>query len=170
MLQYKSLFMVMIGLLISTSGALSANDEVEELKKQNAALKKEVELLRRERDLLQKELDQLRPKKGETTEKRPEGEIIGVAWEIDVYRPDGTVFTTQKFLAAEGKIYFDAREVGTYTENGNRVRIDVTRSTSERAIGVFELLRISNKPPIYAGRFRNKKGENPKVQLRIIKD
>lgn len=161
---------VLLILFLSSTGTARGDETVDSLKKQIAVLQKEVDLLRRERDLLQKEVDQLRAGKGEQSGKRPEGEITGIVWEIDVYRPDGSVFTTQKFLAAEGKIYNDAREIGTYTENGNRVRIDITRASNERANGVYELLRTSNQPPTYGGRMRNKKGENPKIQLRIIKD
>lgn len=165
----RSLF-ILTGLFLSSMGTVYGDETVDSLKKQIAALQKEVDLVRRERDVLQKEVDQLRATKGESSEKHSEGEIVGIVWELDVYRPDGSVFTTQKFLAAEGKIYMDAREIGTYTENGNRVRIDITRAGSDRANGVCELLRTSNQPPTYAGRLRNKKGENPKIQLRIIKD
>ncbi len=161
---------VLIGLHIGFVDGVRSDDTVDSLKKQIASLQKEVDLIRRERDLLQKELDQLRPSKSEESEKHPEGNVIGVIWEIDVFRPNGTVFSTQKFLAAAGKIYLDSREIGAYTENGNRVRIDITNSPVDRANGVYDLLRTSNQPPTYHGRLMNKKGENPKIQLRIIKD
>lgn len=170
MLKYNHSLKFLLVLFISSIGTAHGEETVDSLKKQIALLQKEVDLVRRERDLLQKEVDQLRAGKGEPSGKRPEGEIIGIVWEIDVYRPDGSVFVTEKFLAAEGKIYLDAREIGTYTENGNRVRIDVTRALNDRANGVYELLRTSNQPPRYGGRMRNKRGENPKIQLRIIKD
>jgi hypothetical protein len=170
MQQFKNWSVLLIVLLFSLPGAVVADDETKALKKQIATLQKELDLVRRERDLLQKELDQLRSSKGEPSAKRPEGEIIGIVWEIDIFRPDGSVYSTQKFLASEGKIYFDAREIGAYTETGNRVRIDVTKSSVDRANGVYELLRTSNQPPLYHGRFRNKKGENPKIQLRVVKD
>ncbi len=162
--------LLLAGLWISSLGAVRAEDTVDSLKQQVAALQREVNLVRRERDLLQKEVDQLRAGKAESGAKRPEGEITGVIWEIDVIRPNGSVFATKRFLAAEGKIYMDAREIGTYTENGSRARMDITRATDDRANGVYELLRTSNNPPTYAGRLRNKRGENPQIQLRVIKD
>ncbi len=163
--------LLFLGMLISFAGGLRGDDTIESLKKEIAVLKKEVELARRERDLLQKEVDQLRSgEKAAPSEKRPEGEILGIVWEIDYLRPDGTVHTTAKFLASEGKIYHDAREIGTYSENGNRARMDITRGPNERANGVYEFLRISNNPPLYSGRMRNKKGESPKVNLRMVRD
>lgn len=163
---------MLLTFLLSSTGTAWGQESVDDLKQQVVRMKKELDLIRRERDLFKKELEQLRPTftKKEANEKGPEGEIIGIVWEIDVLRSDGSVFVTKRFLASEGKIYADSREVGSYTETGNRVRIDITNSPVERANGVYELLRISSRPPTYAGRLRNKQGENPKIQLRIIKD
>lgn len=157
-------------------------DEVQVLRGQITEIRQQLDDLRREFEKLRREVasgDSSRekptaPEKPKTTEKpsskSDEGELLGVLWELDVLKPDGTIFATTRFFAADGKLYHDSKEVGYYTERGNRVRMDVTRNVGDRAIGVAELLRTSNKPPTYHGRFTNKQGESPKVQLRMLVD
>jgi hypothetical protein len=155
-----------------------ADDDAASLKREIDSLRREVDLLKRERDKYKKELDQLKatmstsdnnPKESGSS-KSPEGEINGIVWEIDILNDDGSVNKSIKFLAAEGKIYHDFREVGHYSEKGNRCRIDITNSLAANANGFGELLRTSNNPPLYHGRFKNKAGVEAKVRLRIVKD
>lgn len=154
----------------------ACEDDVQALRGQITELRQQLTELRREFDSLRREF-KAEGTKGEkplTTDKpsakSDEGQLIGIAWELDVLKPDGSVFVTTRFLAADGKLYHESREVGTYTEQGNRVRMDILRNVGDRALGVAELLRTSNKPPTYHGRFTNKQGENPKVRLRMILD
>jgi hypothetical protein len=148
----------------------SAQEDVASLQAQITALREEVESLKRERGDLQRELAEIKKDKEPSSKESPEGEINGIVWELTLYRPDGTALATKAFLALDGKIYADHMEVGSYTENGNRARVDITRASQPRAIGVYQFVRISNNPPIYMGRFKNDQGDNPKARLRIIKD
>ena len=154
---------------------LSAQDEtIASLKSENESLKSELETLKKEIEALKRENAKLKAMSGNSDEKTEkdsdEGSLIGKLWELDTLKPDGTVFSTVKFFAADGKVYFDSQEVGTYTERGTRVRLDITKNVGPRVIGTAELLRISNDPPLYQGRFTNKRGEKPVVKLRAIAD
>jgi hypothetical protein len=162
--------------LILLPHVAACEDDVQALRGQITELRQQLIELRREFDGLRRELkpEGTKSEKPFITEKpsakNDEGQLLGIVWELDVLKPDGSVFTTTRFLAADGKLYHDSREVGTYAEQGNRVRMDILRNVGDRALGVAELLRTSNKPPTYHGRFTNKQGENPKVRLRMILD
>ncbi|MCY2981137.1 MAG: hypothetical protein NTU79_20935 [Planctomycetota bacterium] len=171
---------VLCGILMLSWAQFGANlfaqeDRIESLKRENELLKSEVEILKKHAEVLTQEVDRLKSLTRETTksnteQKTDEGSLIGIVWELDTLKPDGSVFLTVKFLAADGKVYFDSREVGTYNERGTRVRIDITKNVDARALGTAELLRVSNKPPMYQGRFSNKRGEKPIIRLRAVID
>jgi hypothetical protein len=171
---------LLCGILILSCAPFGANliaqeDRIESLKRENELLKREVEILKKHAEVLKEEIDRLKSltpesKRGNTEKKPDEGSLIGIVWELDTLKPDGSVFSTVKFLAADGKVYFDSHEVGTYSERGTRARIDITKNVDARALGTAELLRVSNKPPMYQGRFSNKRGEKPIVRLRAVID
>lgn len=159
-----------IGVVTLNAKTSNAQDELTEIKAELAELRKELAAVRKERDSLRKELASL---KGESVPKEPanpEGEINGIVWEITAFKPDGSLLTTQSFLALDGKIYNREKELGTYTENGYRAKAEITRSEVPRANGTYHFVRISNNPPAYSGRFTNSHGDNLAVRLRIIKD
>lgn len=174
----KSVILCAVLFLFFTPFSMSVvaqENSLEALKKENELLKKEVELLKKQIELLKEENSRLKTQaggtgNGNTNKEGDGGAFIGKLWELDTLKPDGSVFSTVEFFAADGKVYFDKREVGTYTERGTRVRIDITRNVDARALGTAELLRVSNDPPMYQGRFTNKRGENPIVRLRAIVD
>jgi hypothetical protein len=100
------------------------------------------------------------------------GKIIGAVWELDVLKPDGSVFATTKYYAANGKLFFNEKEVGSYRENlrENWCEIEITKNVPERHIGTAKLRKIVDKPAKYAGKFLNKQGENPSIRIRIVED
>lgn len=166
---------ILICFLLFNLTASAQDRQVESLEKENQLLRSEIETLKKHIKLLEEENARLKPKtqesdNGTAKKNSDEGEVIGIVWELEVLKPDGSVFSTSKFLAQNGKLYVNSLEVGTYTETGNRARLDIAKNVPERAQGKAELLRISNKPPAYQGRFTNKRGENPIIRLRQVID
>ncbi|MCS7468282.1 DUF5082 domain-containing protein [Stieleria sp. ICT_E10.1] len=153
---------------------VAGEDDVRRLQQEITRLKSEIDSLRRDRDALQSALDQLKKDVSSKSKVDPssaeDGTLLGVLWEIDVLKPNGTVHATHKFYAAYGKVYYDWREAGNYVERGSRVRVDITKSVDERYIGVYELERLSQSPLVYVGRGKNKRGENPRLRLRVIEN
>jgi hypothetical protein len=160
-----------LGSLASAAGA----DDLETLKREVELLRRENELLRKENDLLKKEVEQLKAKSGAktapgSTSDKPKDEIVGILWEISFLTKDGQVIGAGRFLAADGFLYGNEKRIGTYTEDGPRVRIDITTSLADRANGVYNLIQIEKNPPTYHGNMKNTRGEEAKVRLRILRD
>ena len=126
--------------------------ELEQLRREVAALRDEVAQLRKERDALRGELKKSRP----TKEDRPEGELNGIQWEISAINNKGIAVVAATFYAQEGKIMKDGKAIGSYTDAGNRARMDITAAPSDKANGTYSLLRVKNDPPTYSGTFKTR--------------
>jgi hypothetical protein len=150
---------------IATPGRLQAADDVAALKKEIELLKQEIELLKKENALLRKQAS------GKPDSPVPAGdEAVGIVWEVSALGKDGKVLVTRRFLAAEGKLYNGKKEVGRYTQNGSRVRLDVTDAPDPKFNGVSELIQRERNPPTFRGVAKNLAGQETSVLLRIVKD
>jgi hypothetical protein len=155
-------------------------DDLASLKQQVISLKEENKLLRTENIQLRKEIQQLKSSNSGATSKsdrgkeEPTDEIVGAVWEITAIDKAGKRYGPYKFLAQEGAIYgwndVERRKLGTYTESGANVRIDVTNHGNKAVNGVYRMVRISRNPATYSGQFVNTQGNSFKVDLRIIVD
>ena len=137
-----------------------------------ATLKKELELLKKENQLLKQEIALLKRQAagGSPEEVKPGDEQIGIIWEISALGREGKVLGTARFLAAEGKLYNDKKEIGRYTQNGARVRMDITGAPDPGMNGVVELIQRDRNPPTFRGVGKNLKGQEASMMLRIVKD
>jgi len=155
-------------------------DNLASLKEQVALLKEENKLLRTENIQLRKEIQQLKSSNSGATSKpdrgkeEPADEIVGAIWEITGQDKTGKRYGPFKFLAQEGAIYgwndVERRKLGTYTEKGASVRVDITNHENKAANGVYRMVRANRNPPTYSGQFVNTQGHSLKVDLRIIVD
>lgn len=134
------------------------------------SLKREIELLKKENALLQKEVEQLKAQLSGKTPVRVADEIVGIIWEITFVNDAGKVIGTTRFLASDGKLYSDKKQIGTYTDKGTQVRMDVTSASNERGNGVYNLVQFNKEPPTYRGVMKNTKGGEAKIGLRVVKD
>lgn len=173
--QVRTRFLILLILVLLAPRLSAQESDAASLSRENESLRSEVDTLKKHIRLLEDEITRLKsqarePIKATANKSKDEGELIGIVWDMEVLKPDGSVLTTGKFFAANGKLYKDNLQVGTYTENGSRAKLDITKNVGERALGTAELLRVSNKPPTYQGRFTNKRGESPVVRLRQFID
>jgi len=170
---------ITIGLItVTTSPHAIGQDDLKDLKSQVTELRDQLNDLRRELADLKREMgksDKSSPSDSADDKKSPGenvGKIIGAVWELDVLKPDGSVFATTKYYAANGKLFFNEKEIGSYRENlkENWCEIEITKNVPERAIGTAKLRKIVDKPPKYYGKFLNKQGANPSIRIRIVED
>jgi hypothetical protein len=187
----KNVFVMKRTLIVFTSMAVAVllcdlvysaplEDDLASLKQQVASLKEENKLLRTENIQLRKEIQQLKSSNSGATSKPDRGkeestdEIVGAIWEITAQDKTGKRYGPFKFLAQEGAIYgwndVERRKLGTYTEKGAEVRVDVTNHENKAANGVYRMVRFSRKPLTYKGQFVNTQGHSLTVDLRIIVD
>ncbi len=164
---------------LSMQISIVAQDDVAALNKQLALLKQEIDLLKREVEILKKENAVLKKpssvSKGDVTASTAGDEINGIIWEISFFNKSGLLLHSGKFLAANGKIYVKAneglvKEIGVFSENADRSRLEVTGHDNPAANGTYNFLRIQKNPPSYEGNFRNKQGQQFPVKVRIVKD
>ncbi len=148
------------------AGAVSPTHAADEVD----LLKREIELLKKENDLLKKEVEQLKSQLKSKTPAKPDDEIVGAIWEITFVNDAGKTLGTTRFLASEGKLYTSKKQIGTYTDKGTQVRLDVTSSNDERGNGVYILVPFNKNPVTYRGAMKNTKGGEAKVTLRVIQD
>lgn len=134
------------------------------------SLKREIELLKKENDLLKKEVEQLKSQLKSKTPAKADDEIVGAIWEITFVNDAGKTLATTRFLASDGKLYNNKKQLGTYTDKGTQVRLDVTSSNDERGNGVYTLVPFNKEPVTYRGVMKNTKGGEAKVFLRVIQD
>lgn len=162
----------LIGILLHST-AIAEDTEVSLLKREVELLKAEIANLKKENELLKKENADLKkaaraamPK----TRDANDGEYRGILWEIDMLGDNNSVRHTLKMYAADNKLFYDFKEVGSYAENGTIVRIDITKAPEPQHNGSGRLVRFSENPLMYAGRYGNKAGKSTKVRLRVIAD
>lgn len=163
-------------LVFVTAGTNSgcAQDDIASLRRQLEELRKENSSLRDENSDLRREIRELkaRKKSGDGVDPSSKDEIVGKIWEITGTGGGGGKWTA-RFLAHNGKIYFDSPEkpmLGTYTEKGPEVRVEVFNSHNDAANGTYKLIQINKDPPTYTGRLTNKKGSIFDVKLRMLQD
>ena len=111
-------------------------------------------------------------KPGDGVDPSSKDEIVGKVWEITGTGAGGQKWTG-RFLAHNGNIYVDSLEtpkLGTFTEKGPEVRVEVFNHKNDAANGTYKLIQISKDPPTYTGRLTNKKGSTFSVQLRMLQD
>lgn len=152
----------------------AAQDDSASLNKQIALLKQEIDLLKREVEILSKENASLKEqeivRKGDQKVPGTVGEINGIIWEISGYGKSGKLLGTGRFLAANGKLYTKDKEVGVYSDKGDRSRCEVTGHDNPALNGTYNFLRRQIDPPSYEGTARNRQGQEFKVKLRIVQD
>lgn len=141
----KLCLMIGFSFLIAADKA-SGQDELSAIKAEIAELRQEIAVVRKERDTLRKELASMKGENSPKESQPPEGEINGIIWEISAFNPDGTRIITNKFLALEGKIFANSKELGTYTERGASAQVDITRADKPRANGTYKFIRVTNNP------------------------
>lgn len=142
--------------------------ELEELRSENRSLREENSALRRENREL-REASQ----RGDAPSSASKDQIVGKIWEITATGRGGKRFGPTRFLAHDGNIYVDSLDnpkVGTYTEKGPNVRVDVFNAKMAEANGVYNLIQISKVPPTYSGNATNTNGVTFRVQLRMLTD
>lgn len=164
-------------ILTNMSLAASSEDDLAKLTAEIELLKEENTLLRKENIELRKEIKELKERVNTDPDakmERSKDEVVGAAWEISFTDKAGKRFGPFKFLAQNGQIFAESteerRNIGTYTETGAKVRIDVTNCDNKAANGVYSLIQIKRDPPTYSGSLTNTQGNKFKVDLRILVD
>lgn len=159
----------------SANGFGSDEDEIVSLKKELQELRNENRSLRDENSSLRKEIRELKAgaKSSDEVDPSTKDQIVGKVWEITATGRGGKRFGPARFLAHNGNIYVDSLDnakIGTYTEKGPNVRIDIFNSSIAEVNGVYTLIQISKEPPTYSGNATNTKGATFRVQLRMLND
>lgn len=142
--------------------------ELEELRSENRSLREENSVLRKENRELREA-----SKRSDTSSGESKDQIVGKIWEITATGRGGKKFGPARFLAHDGNIYVDSLDnpkVGTYTEKGPNVRVDIFNAKMAEANGVYNLIQISKVPPTYTGNATNTNGVTFRVQLRMLTD
>ncbi|MBL8815688.1 MAG: hypothetical protein JNL58_06635 [Planctomyces sp.] len=160
---------------VSAGGVYSEDDEIAALKKELQELRTENRSLREENRSLREEIRELKSgsQRGDGVDPSAKDQIVGKVWEITATGRGGKRFGPARFLAHNGNIYVDSLDnakIGTYTEKGPNVRIDVFNSSKTEVNGIYTLIQISKEPPTYTGNATNTKGVVFRVQLRMLND
>jgi hypothetical protein len=168
------IFLLLLVFVTTNVGSGFAQDDIASLRRQLEELRKENSSLRDENSDLRQEIRELkaRNKPGDGMDPSSKDEIVGKVWEITATGAGGKKFTG-RFLAHNGNIYVDSLEtpkLGTFTEKGPEVRVEIFNHKNDAANGTYKLIQISKDPPTYTGRLTNKNGLTVPVQLRMLQD
>ena len=107
--QVRTRFLILLILALLAPRLSAQESDAASLSRENESLRSEIDTLKKHIRLLEDEIARLKsqarePIKATANKAKDEGELIGIVWDMEVLKPDGSVFTTGKFFAANGKL------------------------------------------------------------------
>jgi hypothetical protein len=92
------------------------------------------------------------------------------AWDFLHVWPDGRVMDPHRgYTTPDGKVYNRwMRQIGTYTENGDKVTMTVSPPRFPQYSGTYDLVKTGGPSPVWEGSLRNKPEVKWKLRMRPV--